>query len=387
MKRYLSIMLVLVLILIMGGCGNKGAGKSDVTENQSVNSVQKNQIESAAADKEIEQEQIKVKETEESKENTKEQTNNRLNEESTISNEVKQASPTDPAFSPEIIKRASLLVTQNFGNHIIFNKKVPIDDKSYVLDILKANLDVETKYDGGFISSINGLKTQGSVMNGERGDWFYYVNGVCSHVGAMDYKLMTGETVWWDYHPWSTGPAVSSVIGCYPEPFVHGYNGKTGSINILYSEGNLNNANSLCDSLKARGVSSVKVSGLSEELVKNRHGPTIVLGKWSMLKEIYYLDNLNKAYRKNGTSVHFLDNGLELLNYKGEVSKNIDGSAAVIVATGEGLGDANPLWLAAGTDNSAVTQAIDILVKNPSKIFQLYNAAVSSGEIIALPLQ
>ena len=71
---------------------------------------------------------------------------------------------------------------------------------------------------------MNGLS--GSITS--RHDWFYFVNGVEGDRGAADYRLRAGDIAWWDYRDWGrSGMSVPIVVGAFPEPFVHGYDGKT----------------------------------------------------------------------------------------------------------------------------------------------------------------
>ena len=83
--------------------------------------------------------------------------------------------------------------------------------------------EVDTRYGGRFVQAINGLA--GSVSS--RHDWFYFVNGIEATRGAVEYRLHDGDVEWWDYRDWGrVGQSVPVVVGAFPEPFVHGYDGK-----------------------------------------------------------------------------------------------------------------------------------------------------------------
>lgn len=284
-------------------------------------------------------------------------------------------------------RKVDLLITRDFGTRTLFAKTVGYKENATILDVLKSNLQIETKYGGSFINSINGLVGSTRGANGKRQDWFNYINGICCDVGVLDYNLETAAAIWWDYHPWMMGPSIATVIGSYPEPFLHGYEGKVKPTIIMSSEDDLDLSKSLQAALKSQGVSQVKVINFNEGNLETRPGPTIVIGKWDKLKQIDYLEKLNQAYSKTGTCVYFSDKGLELLDYSGKAAKKIDGSAGVIVATGQGLGDDSPLWLVAGTDEAGLHSAINVLTKNPDKIKHMYNAAILADKVMALPLQ
>lgn len=283
--------------------------------------------------------------------------------------------------------KVKLLVTKDFGNETLFEKKVEIKEDRTVIDLLKANLEITTKWDGDFVNGINGLESENGGVSGNRFDWFYYINGICADVGAAGYELNPGDIVWWDYHAWkSMGSANSAVIGCFPEPFIHGYRGNVGTTTIITSEENNSLANDVQKALEKNGVTSIESKTLNEDFLQNRQGPTIVMGEWSELKELTYLEKLNKAYKKTGTNVHFTDKGLELLDYSGKAARTVTESAGVIVSTGAGLGDESPLWLIVGNNREGLEQAVEVLVENPDKISKAYGVAVVSGEIVRLPI-
>ncbi len=277
-----------------------------------------------------------------------------------------------------------LLVTRNFGSQILFQETVKVEENWTIMDLLKAKMKVETRYGGGFIDSINGLKSSSAGLSGEMQDWFYYVNGICPDVGGLDYKINPGEVIWWDYHVWKAGFANAAVIGCYPEPFLHGYNGQMKTTIIMCLTDDLERGKRLEQSLKARGVKSVKVIQIDEGLLSKRQEPTIVLGEWEKLKQIPFMQDFNQAYKRNGTGVHFNEKKLELIDIQGQVVQTRE-KAGVITAAGSGLGDTCPLWIVSGTDNEGFEGALNILLNNPGKIAGKYNAVITAGEVISLP--
>ena len=74
------------------------------------------------------------------------------------------------------------------------------------------------------MQSIEGL--EGEDGDGGPRDWFFYVNGVESTVGAADYPLHGGEAIWWDYRDWGAAMRVPAVVGSWPQPFAGGYDGR-----------------------------------------------------------------------------------------------------------------------------------------------------------------
>ena len=58
------------------------------------------------------------------------------------------------------------------------------DESETVLRMLDREADIETRYGGGFVQSIEGVA--GSTEGERRLDWFFYVNGIESPVGSAE---------------------------------------------------------------------------------------------------------------------------------------------------------------------------------------------------------
>lgn len=422
-KKIMGLLLTLLMILLIIGCGDKNVDttsshaeeveiiseqtfennsqeqetieKNGLTEkvNSEMESVKKAEEKIASTDEEKKeisntQNSKKVSESDQKVEQNKNITNNNESSDNKQVADKNTVAVAKPVKGNITLNKVTLLVTKDYGREILFNKKVEIKSEWTVIDLLENNLEIETKWDGSFVASINGFESENGGLSGKRLDWFYYVNGICADVGAGGYTIKPGEVIWWDYHTWeSMGATTSAVIGSYPEPFLHGYGGKVGSTNILSSPENQSLAAQVQKSLEEKGVKVVNMIELSENIIANREVPTIVLGEWNELKKINWLDDFNRAYRKTGACMHFTENGIELLKNNNEIGQSIEKSAGVVIATGEVLGDSSPLWLVIGTDTAGLQQAVNILTKNPEKFTRCYNAAIISGEVIGLPIQ
>lgn len=115
---------------------------------------------------------------------------------------------------------ASLWVTRDRGAEVIHTATVPAGISA--LEALDRELDVETRYGGRFVQSIEGL--EGSLA--EQNDWFWYVNGLEGDRSAGEYELRPGDVEWWDYRSWGSVMQVPVVVGAFPEPFLHGFGGE-----------------------------------------------------------------------------------------------------------------------------------------------------------------
>jgi hypothetical protein len=87
--------------------------------------------------------------------------------------------------------------------------------------VLAENADVKSGYGGGFVSGIDGLdSTYGGASSKDAADWFYSVDGLLADIGAADYELGGGETVWWDYHRWAGAMFAPVAVHAFPAPWV-----------------------------------------------------------------------------------------------------------------------------------------------------------------------
>ena len=115
---------------------------------------------------------------------------------------------------------ARLWVTRDRGAKVLATSKCRAGQT--LMRALAAEADVETSYGGRFLQSLNGI--EGDVE--QRRDWFCFVNGYEGDRSAAEYRLRDGDVVWWDYRSWQREGEARVVVGAFPEPFLHGYQGK-----------------------------------------------------------------------------------------------------------------------------------------------------------------
>jgi hypothetical protein len=112
--------------------------------------------------------------------------------------------------------RATLWVTTDLGRHVLLVKRVPAGLTA--AQALEREAKVTTRYGGRFVESIDGIS--GSLSR--RHDWFWFVNGIEGDRSAAAYR------------DWGrTGERVPVVVGAFPEPFLHGYDGKVRRTVVL----------------------------------------------------------------------------------------------------------------------------------------------------------
>lgn len=115
---------------------------------------------------------------------------------------------------------ATLWVTRDRGAHVLMTRTVPAGLTA--MQALERVAHVSTRYAGRYVQGIDGV--EGSLA--KEHDWFYFVNGYEADRSAAEYRLHSGDVEWWDFRSWRNAMRQPVVVGAFPEPFLHGYDGK-----------------------------------------------------------------------------------------------------------------------------------------------------------------
>jgi hypothetical protein len=126
---------------------------------------------------------------------------------------------------------ARLWITRDRGATLLVDATVPAGQT--LMRALRSRAKVETRYGGRFVQSIDGVR--GSLS--ARHDWFWFVNGLAGDTSAAEYRLHPGDVAWWDYRDWSDDPELAVVVGAFPEPFLHGFDGHVHTVAVRYGSG------------------------------------------------------------------------------------------------------------------------------------------------------
>jgi hypothetical protein len=143
---------------------------------------------------------------------------------------------------------AQLWVTRDRGAELLVDAEVAAGQT--LLRALAAEADVETRYGGRYVQSVNGI--EGSL--GEQRDWFWFVNGYEGDRSAASYRLRDGDVAWLDYRGWEREGEARVVVGAFPEPFIHGYEGRTRRAVVRFEGGQARQAERLAKLIGAESV-------------------------------------------------------------------------------------------------------------------------------------
>jgi hypothetical protein len=245
-----------------------------------------------------------------------------------------------------------LRVTRDFGRERIGSiRSERVREDQTVLRLLRSRFDIDTRFGGRFVQSIEGIEGGGPSR---RRDWFYFVNGIEADVGAAEYELSPGDVVQWDYRRWDGAMRVPAIVGAFPEPFRHGLRGKRFPVRLECADP----ASAPCGLVKQRlEEADVRASRANLGTGNTTNILRVVVAPWTRARILRAVAALREGPERSGVFARFSGDGrrLELLAP--------DGSSAGPAAPGTGLiaalrpEEEQFIWLVTGADERAVQVA------------------------------
>jgi hypothetical protein len=280
---------------------------------------------------------------------------------------------------------ATVRVTRDYGTELVAEATVEDPTESdNVIRVLDRETELTTRYGGGFVQSINGLA--GGVEDGRSLDWFFYVNGVESPVGAADVPVHDGDRVWWDHHDWTDAMRVPAVVGSWPEPFADGSSeGAPPPARVECAT-----ERPTCDAARER----LAEEGVEADVVPlaadagDPDEPRMLVGPWSELRREAAAQLLQRGPALSGVFARFArapqGDGwrVEALDERGRAVDVLDSPAGLVAALRPGEGQ--PTWLVVGTDDAGAEAAVEMLAAD--RLEDRYAVAGDGGDPIALPV-
>jgi hypothetical protein len=288
------------------------------------------------------------------------------------------------------VGEVGLTVTREFGAEPVLETSVGAKESDTVMRILEGEAEVETRYGGGFVHAIDGV-AEGS-RGGDPYDWFFYVDGVESEIGAAEYDLEGGERVWWDYHDWAATNHIPALVGSWPAPFADGIGGESHPV-VVECEGGGAACGSVRAALEREGVEVA--AGAPDDAIR------ILVGPWARLRDDPAAALIEAGPAESGVFVDFqtgvrpfpdmggektnADDAYELLalDQAGRVARDLGPDAGLVAATSRygGL----PLWVVTGGTGAAVRDAAAAL--DAQHLRDHFSVAIEAGKAIPLPLE
>ena len=273
-----------------------------------------------------------------------------------------------------------LTVTREFGAVKVSESSGEANESDTVMRFLEGEVeDLETRYGGGYVKSIDGIEE--SERGGHPYDWFFYVNGVESPVGAAEVSLGGGEKVWWDMHNWSATAHVPAVVGSWPAPFTTGWEGHKPEVAVECVEGG-----------EACGVVEAALGGEGVTIkpphaVGSKQTLRVYVGPWSAIRSEPAVGLIEKGPGESGVYAEFEQSGggwqLVGLDENGEKARTFGPGAGLVAATRHFEGP--PIWVVTGATPAAVESAAEAL--DTDDLRDHYAVESEAGAVTPLPLR
>ena len=274
--------------------------------------------------------------------------------------------------------QANLSVTRDYGADVLV--KATLDDppeSETVIRMLDSESEVTTRYGGGFVQSIEGLA--GGVEEGRSFDWFFYVNGVESEVGAAEAEVRGGDRVWWDHRDWTAAMRVPAVVGSWPEPFAQASSGDAALPVEVGCAGERAPCEAARDALAAEDVDARVVDAGPA----SGDAPRMLVGPWRQIANdpaarlVAQGPALSGVFAAEEASGH-----LAALDVDGDPVRQLDPATGMVAATRDG--EAPPTWLVTGARPAGVDAAAAALGEGLEHHYAVL--AEAGAEPVALPL-
>ncbi len=269
-----------------------------------------------------------------------------------------------------------LTVTREFGSVPMLERTVDARESDTVMRVLEGNADITTRYGGGYVQSIDGVEE--ANRGGRPYDWFFYVDGIESPVGAADYSLHGDERIWWDYRDWSATDQVPAVVGSWPAPLVGGYEGRAHPVTLECEGGG-----EACGLARAALLAAkVPISGGSPA-----GAIRVLVGPWARVRTDPAAAQIEAGPAESGVFADFQrrpGGGFELvgLDPGGKPSRDLGPGAGLVAATRRY--EAPPVWVVTGGTAAAVRAAAGLL--GGAKLRDHYAVASEDGKETPLPV-
>jgi hypothetical protein len=268
-----------------------------------------------------------------------------------------------------------LTVTRDFGATKLVEGSREANESDTVMRFLEGETEIETRYGGGYVKSIDGLEE--SERDGHPYDWFFWVNGVISPTGAAEVPLEGGEKIWWDIHDWSASEGAPAVVGSWPAPFTTGWEGHAPVV-IVECEGGGGACGTVTKALEGEGVKVA--SGSPKSAIR------VLVGPWSKIHSDAAAGLVEKGPGESGIYAEFESSQgtdrLIGLDEDGDKARTFGVNAGLVAATRRFEGP--PVWLVTGATDAGVQAAAASL--DTADLRDHFAVASEAGTVTPLPL-
>lgn len=286
-----------------------------------------------------------------------------------------------------------VLITTDYGARTVLDRRgVEASDAEPALAVLgrAANVTTDAR---GTVTAVDGR----AASPGRR--WALWLNGSPMRSGtlratgqnvnlqqlptldtARTTKVSEGDTLWLDLAR-RTEVVPRGVVGTFPEPFLHGQEGKRWPVRVECGQERSQACRMVRDALVRYGIPAVS------NLVRSSYNPgsaRIAVGTWSELRDDPALGLAERGARESGIAVVPARDGrsLALTDDRGRPARTLGaGSGAIFAARWR---DEPPSWAVTGTDAAGVLRAAGAL--DETVLAKRVAVGIAGGNVIGVPV-
>lgn len=287
-----------------------------------------------------------------------------------------------------------VLVTDDRGSRTLLDRDaVKVSDGERVADVLRRVAKVELGR-GGNVASIDGTAATGKRT------WSFWINGTVAESGVLDdsqptheqrpttlesatvAKVHDGDTVWFDRSALGPAARARGVVGTFPEPFLHGFDGKRWPVRVECTEPRGQACRMVRDALVRYDLPAATTALRSSY---NPETARIAVGRWSEIREDPAAGLLEMGVGISGIFARPQRDGrsIQLLDARGQVTRTLGPGGGLIVASR--YRDEPPSWAVTGTDDAGVLRAAGAL--DETTLRRRFAVAIDGGNVLSLPIR
>lgn len=283
-----------------------------------------------------------------------------------------------------------LTATREFGAVPVLRRSLEAKESDTVMRLLEASAEVQTRYGGGYVHSIDGVAEE--ERGGDPYDWFFYVDGTESPLGAAEFSVQGGERIWWDFRDWAATDHVPAVVGSWPAPFVAGVAGKRYPVVVECAGASPGSPPTHAVQGEPRvgwsaacAATRAALTGEGVDLASGspKGAIRVLVGPWRRLREDPAARLVEAGPAESGIYADFTPGGgLEALDEGGARARDLGSGAGLVAATSRYGGP--PVWLVTGGTDGAVLEAAESL--DAQHLRDHYAVAIEAGKETPLPV-
>jgi hypothetical protein len=177
----------------------------------------------------------------------------------------------------------------------------------------------------------------------------HWINGVAADAATT---VHGGDRVWADVA--AAGARTPAVVGSFPEPFVHGIDGKRLPVRIECADARGPACRQVGDRLARYEIPAAR-GGL--QTARAPETLRVLVGPWTALRLDPAANALEHGPRASGVYARMTPDGrtIAVLTADGRVARTLGAGSGLVAATKRP--DERPLWVVTGTDAAGVASA------------------------------